>query len=158
MSDPIREAHREGIINMTRLLQTVIVMSVFSVLTVLAQSASVITENANLRGTPTEYGKVVDTISQGTSLEIVKQRGAWFLVQTADYVGWMHGNTIRIDSKTTVRQGSAVVPTYTPTPVYSAPVRRSSSASRDYIRGRRGGCYYINSNGNKTYVDRSLCN
>lgn len=31
-------------------------------------------------------------------------------------------------------------------------------ASKVYIRGPRGGCYYINSNGNKTYVDRSLCN
>ena len=28
---------------------------------------------------------------------------------------------------------------------------------RQYIRGPRGGCYYINSNGNKTYVDRSVC-
>ncbi len=25
-------------------------------------------------------------------------------------------------------------------------------------KGPRGGCYYINSNGNKTYVDRSECN
>lgn len=33
-----------------------------------------------------------------------------------------------------------------------------SQSTRSYIRGRRGGCYYINSNGNKTYVDRSLCN
>lgn len=24
-------------------------------------------------------------------------------------------------------------------------------------KGSDGGCYYINSNGNKTYVDRSLC-
>ncbi len=35
---------------------------------------------------------------------------------------------------------------------------KSSSSSRNYIRGPRGGCYYINSNGNKTYVDRSMCN
>ncbi len=35
---------------------------------------------------------------------------------------------------------------------------KSSSPSRNYIRGPRGGCYYINSNGNKTYVDRSMCN
>lgn len=35
---------------------------------------------------------------------------------------------------------------------------KSSSSSRNYIRGPRGGCYYINSNGNKTYVDRSTCN
>lgn len=32
------------------------------------------------------------------------------------------------------------------------------STSRTYIRGPRGGCYYINSNGGKTYVDRSMCN
>lgn len=24
-------------------------------------------------------------------------------------------------------------------------------------RGPKGGCYYVNKNGNKTYVDRSLC-
>lgn len=35
---------------------------------------------------------------------------------------------------------------------------KSNSSSRNYIRGPRGGCYYINSNGNKTYVDRSMCN
>ena len=28
----------------------------------------------------------------------------------------------------------------------------------NYIRGPRGGCYYINRNRNKTYVARSLCN
>jgi hypothetical protein len=32
-----------------------------------------------------------------------------------------------------------------------------SGRSRVYYTGPRGGCYYINSNGNKTYVDRSLC-
>lgn len=32
-----------------------------------------------------------------------------------------------------------------------------SSTRSGYIRGPRGGCYYINSNGNKVYVDRSLC-
>lgn len=25
-------------------------------------------------------------------------------------------------------------------------------------KGSKGGCYYYNSNGNKTYVDRSKCN
>lgn len=33
-----------------------------------------------------------------------------------------------------------------------------SKRSKTYIRGPRGGCYYINSNGNKTYVNRSKCN
>ena len=34
---------------------------------------------------------------------------------------------------------------------------RRSYSSRSYHIGPRGGCYYINSRGNKTYVDRSLC-
>jgi len=33
-----------------------------------------------------------------------------------------------------------------------------SRSTRTYHRGPRGGCYYINSNGNKTYVARSMCN
>jgi len=33
-----------------------------------------------------------------------------------------------------------------------------SRKTRTYHRGPRGGCYYINSNGNKTYVARSMCN
>ncbi len=36
---------------------------------------------------------------------------------------------------------------------YSQPTGKQSG----YITGPRGGCYYINRNGNKTYVDRSLC-
>lgn len=35
---------------------------------------------------------------------------------------------------------------------------KTRNSGRRYIRGPRGGCYYINSNGNKIYVDRSLCN
>lgn len=48
--------------------------------------------------------------------------------------------------------------------IYSRPDGSSSTATprgtrqSGLIRGPRGGCYYINSRGNKTYVDRSLCN
>jgi len=47
---------------------------------------------------------------------------------------------------------------------YSKSIESSQSkqyktrTTRVYYRGPRGGCYYINSNGNKTYVSRSLCN
>jgi len=44
-----------------------------------------------------------------------------------------------------------------PTTISSASGSYTLSASRTYHRGQRGGCYYINSNGNKTYVDRGLC-
>jgi endonuclease YncB( thermonuclease family) len=45
--------------------------------------------------------------------------------------------------------------------VSSAPPSRPkpvAPSGRTYIRGPFGGCYYINSNGNKSYVDRSACN
>lgn len=39
----------------------------------------------------------------------------------------------------------------------SAPGPRRSGGGRQLHVGPRGGCYYINSRGNKTYVDRSEC-
>ncbi|WP_312149360.1 hypothetical protein [Empedobacter sp.] len=35
--------------------------------------------------------------------------------------------------------------------------KASTSSNKKYTKGPRGGCYYINGNGNKTYVERSLC-
>jgi hypothetical protein len=61
------------------------------------QTATVIAVNANLRGTPSESGKVVQVVPQNTKLEVFKQKEAWFLVQAPEYVGWMHGNTIKLD-------------------------------------------------------------
>jgi endonuclease G, mitochondrial len=34
----------------------------------------------------------------------------------------------------------------------------SNSSQHTYYRGSKGGCYYLNSNGKKIYVDKSLCN
>jgi hypothetical protein len=42
--------------------------------------------------------------------------------------------------------------------IKSTPSSKPKSTGRTYYTGPRGGCYYINSNGNKSYVDRSLCN
>lgn len=36
--------------------------------------------------------------------------------------------------------------------------KKNYQSTRTYYKGSKGGCYYINSNGNKTYVSRSLCN
>ena len=47
----------------------------------------------------------------------------------------------------------------TPKPVElaSAKAAPSSSASRTYVKGPRGGCYYLNSSGSKVYVDKKNC-
>ncbi len=123
-----------------------------------AQKAQVISEKANLRGTPTAKGKVVDTLPESTVLEIIKQKGVWFLAQSTDYVGWIHGNTIRLVGKPLVSRLSATPIKPRKRTRSKKRTRRRSSAGRTYIRGSRGGCYYINQNGNKTYVSRSLCN
>lgn len=47
------------------------------------------------------------------------------------------------------------VPASSFTPVYQSPQRQPEA--REYITGPRGGCYYINRNGSKTYVDRRMC-
>lgn len=44
-------------------------------------------------------------------------------------------------------------PRETPKAVATPPAK----GGRKFVRGPYGGCYYINSNGNKTYVDRSKC-
>jgi hypothetical protein len=64
-------------------------------------------------------------------------------------------------SRTSPKTGTASrvdpAPPITGTQADVAPPRVSSPRN-GLIRGPRGGCYYINSNSRKTYVDRSLCN
>lgn len=59
-------------------------------------------------------------------------------------------------SASPILDGESDLPYTAPTESRAAETE-SSSGSNGYIRGPRGGCYYINSRGNKTYVDRSLC-
>lgn len=68
----------------------------FFAFSVSAQTGVVIANDANLRGTPTETGVIINSVEKDASLEIIKQKGAWFLVQTSQYVGWIHGNKIKI--------------------------------------------------------------
>ena len=131
---------------------SIILLTLIFVVSIKAQTATVIVENANLRGTPRESGKVVETLPSGAKGTVLQQKGAWFLLQTDDYVGWIHGNTIKVDNESSLQ----TVPLKQSTK--SKPTSTRSSESRTYLRGSRGGCYYLNSNGNKTYVERSFCN
>ena len=63
-------------------------------------TAEVISVNANMRGTPSTEGKVMAVLPSRTVLAVIKQKEVWFLVQAPEYVGWMHGDTIRITGGT----------------------------------------------------------
>lgn len=77
---------------------------------------------------------------------LLKSDGTW------EYVT----NKPTTNSATQVNHLSSGSSSTTSAKTNTVPARKSTS--RKYIRGPRGGCYYINGNGNKTYVDRSLCN
>ena len=62
---------------------------------------TIISIKANVRGTPDNQGIVVTTVDKDENFELIKQKGAWFLIQTPKYVGWIHGNSIEIDKNKT---------------------------------------------------------
>lgn len=49
----------------------------------------------NLRGTPSAQGVVVASVARGENFELIGKSGAWYLVQSPRYVGWIQGNAIR---------------------------------------------------------------
>jgi hypothetical protein len=84
--------------------------------------------------TPTHYPSLTDTTTLNTEEDNKTKKG-------------------KRRKKSTNNYGSSSYQSYD-----NSSRTRSSSNGRQLIRGSRGGCYYINANGNKVYVDRSLCN
>jgi hypothetical protein len=133
--------------------------------------ARVISQSANLRETPSVTGTGSLEITEDTLVKVLDEKLPWFVVRIGNRVGWMHGNTLEfINAQRSTAQPleQNVSPIYTPS---TAPAPRRDSSpdtvpdtggytrpDRTYIRGPRGGCYYLSPSGRKVYVDRSLCN
>lgn len=133
------------------------------------RTATVISERANLRETPSQDGAVKQEIAIGTTIKVLDKKGAWYVVRTGDLVGWLHGNTFRFGNSVSVTSNPSWDNTSSSPRTNTTSSTRSESVSsgtpssrssygRSYIRGPRGGCYYYSSSGRKVYVDRSLCN
>jgi len=151
---------------------SLVIALLFFLLPVTAQTpryARVISPNANLRDTPSTTSGTEQEIDEGTIVKVLDEKLPWYVVRVGNRVGWMHGNTIEFIHIGTANpltpRRQAVIPDYPP-PTPSTPHRRiptetnarTPSASGGYIRGPRGGCYYVSSSGRKVYVDRSMCN
>jgi len=151
---------------------SLVIAFLFFLLPVTAQTpryARVISPNANIRDTPSTTSESEQEIVEGTIVKVLDEKLPWYVVRAGNRVGWMHGNTIEfIDTGAAnplTPRRQTVAPDYSP-PTPSIPRRespmetttRTPSASRGYIRGPRGGCYYISGSGRKVYVDRSMCN
>jgi hypothetical protein len=115
-------------------------------------SATVISEHANLHKSASQKSDVIDVVPQAASVEVIKQRGAWFLVKTETLQGWMHGNTLQLErynSKTA--STTTTVPTIVPQPVptaspmvpkadHSGATARCRDGSLSYSAHRQGTC------------------
>lgn len=64
---------------------------------VMAQDIGTVVTRGPLRGTAEASGIVTAFLESGDKFEVIRQQGPWYLLQTNKYVGWMHGNFIRID-------------------------------------------------------------
>lgn len=120
------------------------------------RTARVIAENANLRETPSSRGLAEGEVPEGMIVKILDEKLPWYVVRVGDRVGWMHGATlVFIENATSEPEPVRVI---TPAETYSLPQPTRSTADKVYIRGPRGGCYYISGSGRKVYVDRGMCN
>jgi len=86
---------------------------------------------------------VSSNLNTGT---FIKRKGKW------QVVAWQ--STIIPEPKPAGQTSSTETK---PAPLVSTPSTTSTAGSRVYLKGSRGGCYYLNSSGNKTYVSHDLC-
>ncbi len=153
-----------------------------------SQEKYVSVSTLNLRENFSADSKIIGKLYKGDKVTIIAifSESKWVQITTqSGEIGYVNSNYLTSQTSTSntgstySSTSSSSYPTTsssyssTSNSSYSAPrssysTRRSSSrssgykpkyrSSKTYYRGPRGGCYYINSNGNKTYVDRSLCN
>lgn len=131
--------------------------------------ARVISQNANLRDTPSVTSDNTQDVAEETLVKVLDEKLPWYVVRVGNRVGWMHGNTLEfistLGAPSDLPTQQSIAPDYQPSkpslPQRESPTEtpaRTTGVDRGYIRGPRGGCYYISGSGRKVYVDRSLCN
>ena len=138
-------------------------------LPVLAQSsryAKVVSDTAHLRELPTATSNSLQELPQETVVKILDEKLPWYVVRIGSRVGWLHGDSLEFinSSDTTRSRTSEATSAPPPITIYQSPPRVERPATTrspdhsGYIRGPRGGCYYISASGRKVYVDHSMCN
>lgn len=81
----------------------------------------------------------------------IKRKGKW------QVVAWQATPVPKPEAATKATSASVPSSPVTLTPKETSTTGKTSTSSRTYSKGSRGGCYYLNARGNKVYVDRSLC-
>ncbi len=126
---------------------------------------------AKLKNDSNVFAEIITTFSENKKVIILGYKDGYFEVCQGSLCGYMNeiwiekNNSISEFIKTQITDRKSVSKTNDNLPSYSSSLKSSNSNNSTnttktitYYRGPRGGCYYINSNGNKTYVSRNLCN
>jgi len=124
----------------------IVIASVFGLFVLMGILAGIFSTDSNEIKTIGNSAKVTDSIvlnSEQKNDTIIKS----FATTSTNFAD-KQPEVTKI-KETTVKKSS---------PAKKTKPKRKPRSSRTYYTGPRGGCYYINSNGNKTYVDRSFCN
>ncbi len=112
-----------------------------------------------------KYGRFVGKIMVNgvdANLEQIKAGFAWQYKKYEDEQSVADRKTYA-EAETAAREakkGLWQMPTPTPPWNYRAEIKvkqETEKANRKYLVGSKGGCYYFNSSGNKTYVDKKFC-
>ncbi len=112
-----------------------------------------------------KYGRFVGTIfinGVDANLEQIKAGYAWHYKKYADE---QTERDRKVYSDTEIKARAANLGVWlqpNPTPPWDfrgekKAAQETEKAIREYLTGSRGGCYYLNSSGNKTYVNKKYC-
>ncbi|QDK80883.1 hypothetical protein EXU85_20610 [Spirosoma sp. KCTC 42546] len=130
---------------------------------------------SDLKLEPSMSSKTIYTIPEGSVLKITHHNSSYWAAEINGNKGYL-GKTYVIatgktpeevekiaapagESEQTVEQVLVETNQYLKSSnSKKTSLRRVSTSSNYYIRGPRGGCYYLTASGRKQYVDRSLCN
>lgn len=134
-----------------------------SLLAKINDSSIVVTtmEGAKLKEVPEVFAEAFKTFPEGVKLTVIGKEGSYFHVCSSNECGFMSDLWFKADKNkallNSVESKTAISKQSIKTKQSTTSKSNRNSTGRSYIRGPRGGCYYINSNGKKTYVDRSNC-
>lgn len=117
-----------------------------------------------LKVAPSYSAKTLYTIPKGSILKITQQDESYWKADVDGKTGYL-GKSYVVSTASSPKEIIENTKTYTTQEIIQqadARLQRSQrvlrSSSQYYIRGPRGGCYYLTSSGRKQYVDRSMCN
>jgi uncharacterized protein YgiM (DUF1202 family) len=99
-------------------------------------TATVISQHANLRDADNASATVIQTVPQDSLVEVIKQQGAWYLVKTETAQGWMHGNTLKLQNY------EASVSTSTPQPSTASTLESQTTTVDLKIKGNKNSLIY----------------